>query len=138
LGAKEVVQADLMRSIKATEDNYLLSQRKEEEARISDALDRGRILNVALAEAPTAPVLPSSYRLQTIGFGFLLSIVVSAALALVAERMDSTFRTADEVAVILNVPVLAALQSGGSAGNNGLRIAVIPCEPQEVTDEPHS
>lgn len=107
--SKEVTQSDLMRAIKAAEDNYLLSERKEEEARISDALDRGRILNVAIAEAPTVPALPSNHRLQTIAFGFLLAVVTAAVLAFAAERADSTFRTSGELASILNVPVLAAI-----------------------------
>src|SRR5207245_762472 len=46
LEQKEIVQDDLIRTVKATEENYLLYRRKEEEARISTALDRGRILNV--------------------------------------------------------------------------------------------
>ena len=122
LASKEVAQSDLMRAIKAAEENYSLYQRKEEEARISDALDRGRILNVAIAEAPTVPALPSNHRLQTIAFGFLFAIVVSAALAFLAERMDGTFRTADELASILDIPVLAAVPRGGLAPANMLRI----------------
>jgi capsular polysaccharide biosynthesis protein len=98
-----------MRAIKAAEDNYLLSERKEEEARISDALDRGRILNVAIAEAPSVPALPSNDRLQTMAFGFLLATFTSAVLAFAAERADSTFRTSDELVSILNLPVLAAI-----------------------------
>jgi uncharacterized protein involved in exopolysaccharide biosynthesis len=107
--SKEVTQADLTRAIKSAEDNYLLSERKEEEARISDALDRGRILNVAIAEAPTVPALPSNDRLQIMAFGFLLAVISCAALAFAAERADPTFRSSDELASILNIPVLAAI-----------------------------
>src|SRR5205085_270090 len=39
-------QQDLLRSAKTAEENFLLYSRKQEEARISDALDRNRILNV--------------------------------------------------------------------------------------------
>jgi uncharacterized protein involved in exopolysaccharide biosynthesis len=107
--SKEVTQADLTRAIKSAEDNYLLSERKEEEARISDALDRGRILNVAIAEVPTVPALPSNDRLQIMAFGFLLAVISCAALAFAAERADPTFRTSDELSSILNIPVLAAI-----------------------------
>lgn len=107
--SKEVTQADLTRAIKSAEDNYLLSEKKEEEARISDALDRGRILNVAIAEAPTVPALPSNDRVQIMAFGFLLAVIFSAALAFAVERADPTFRTSDELASILNIPVLAAI-----------------------------
>ncbi len=45
-----IVQQDLLRTAKTEEDNYLLYLRKQEEARINDALDRRGILNVAIAE----------------------------------------------------------------------------------------
>ncbi len=69
LERNEVVQDDLIRTVKATEENYLLYRRKEEEARISDALDRRRIINVAIAEAATVPSLPSSHRSLTLARG---------------------------------------------------------------------
>jgi uncharacterized protein involved in exopolysaccharide biosynthesis len=109
LAAKEVEQGDLTRTIKAAEEKYLLSQRKEEEARISDALDRGRILNVAIAEAPTVPALPSNHRLQMLLAGMALAVFLSAGAAFLAERADATFRTPNEVASILEIPVLAVM-----------------------------
>ena len=47
LDEKGTVQEDLRRTVKTAEENYLLYRRKQEEARISDALDRTRIANVA-------------------------------------------------------------------------------------------
>ena len=44
LEAKEIARNDLVRNVKSAEDNYLLYLRKAEEARISDALDRRRII----------------------------------------------------------------------------------------------
>ena len=52
-------QDDLVRDVKTAEDNYLLYLRKREEARISDALDSKRIVNVSIAEAATVPALPT-------------------------------------------------------------------------------
>ncbi len=51
---------DLERSAKIAEENYLLYQRKLEEARLGDALDRRRILNVSVLERAAVPVLPAS------------------------------------------------------------------------------
>ena len=81
LERNEVVQDDLIRTVKATEENYLLYRRKQEEARISDALDRRRIINVAIAEAATVPSLPSSHRSLTLVMGLLLAIAASMGLA---------------------------------------------------------
>jgi uncharacterized protein involved in exopolysaccharide biosynthesis len=109
LESKEITQNDLLRTVKAEEERYLLYLRKEEEARISDALDRKRIINVAIAEAATVPPFPSNHRLMTLLVGLLLAAVMSFGTAWSAEYLDPTFRTPDEVKSFLNVPVLAAL-----------------------------
>ena len=54
-----IVQQDLLRTAKTEEDNYLLYLRKQEEARINDALDARGIFNVAIAEPASVPALPS-------------------------------------------------------------------------------
>jgi uncharacterized protein involved in exopolysaccharide biosynthesis len=107
LGQNEVTQDDLLRTVKATEENYLLYLRKEEEARISDELDRKRIINVAVAEAATVPALPSNNRSLTVLYGLLLASLTSVGLAFGSDYLDPTFRTPDEVRSFLNTPVLA-------------------------------
>ena len=49
-----ILQGDLMRTEKADEANYLLYTKKKEEARIEDALDRTRLLNVSVAQTSAA------------------------------------------------------------------------------------
>ena len=115
LEQKEVIQDDLIRNVKATEEDYLLYLRKEEEARISDALDRKRIINVAVAEAATVSQ-PSNQRSLTVLFGLLLATVTSVGLAFGSEYLDPTFRTPDEVSSFLNIPVLAAMPKNGKNG----------------------
>ena len=58
LGSQSLQQADLQREAKANEQNYLLYLSKREQERTSDALDRTRIENVAIAVPPAIPVLP--------------------------------------------------------------------------------
>jgi uncharacterized protein involved in exopolysaccharide biosynthesis len=108
-----VVQQDLLRADKTQEDNYLLYVRKSEEARISDALDQRGILNVALAEQPIVPALPSRSPLNTAFFMLLLATTVSLSTAFAVDYMDPSFRTPDELASYLGTPVLAALPKGG-------------------------
>jgi len=111
---KETAQEDLLREAKAAEDNYLLYRHREEEARISDALDKQRIVNVALAEEPTVPALPSRPRpLWTVLVGTLLAGVVSVGLAFVSDYLDPSFRTPEEVRRALDLPVLAAVPKNG-------------------------
>jgi uncharacterized protein involved in exopolysaccharide biosynthesis len=119
LERNEVVQDDLIRTVKATEENYLLYRRKEEEARISDALDRRRIINVAIAEAATVPSLPLSHRSLTLLMGLLLASTISLGLAFGSDYLDPTFRTPEEMTSFLNIPVLAAMPESGKNGKNG-------------------
>ncbi len=109
IGTKEIEHQDLVRAAKTAEANYLMYLRKQEEARISDALDRQRIVNVAIAEAPTVPALPSSPRWGlNLVLGFVLAVLISLGLAFAADYMDPSFRTPDEVEGYLGLPVLAA------------------------------
>ncbi len=109
LGENAVTQDDLERKLKAAEDKYLLYANKREEARISDALDEGGILNVAIAEPPRVPALAARSLWAASLISFLGAGVFSTALAFAADRFDPSFRTADDVAEFLGMPVLASL-----------------------------
>jgi uncharacterized protein involved in exopolysaccharide biosynthesis len=87
LEKKGILQQDLLRSQKADEENYLLYLHKQEEARISDALDRQRILNVVVAEEPLVPVLPVGSPWIIVGMGLILGVVAGTGLALVVELL---------------------------------------------------
>jgi uncharacterized protein involved in exopolysaccharide biosynthesis len=63
LDRKAIIQHDLQRDAQAEESKYMMYERKREEARVDDALDKQRMLNVAVAEPPTVPAIPSHSRL---------------------------------------------------------------------------
>src|ERR1022692_40752 len=102
-------QQDLMRAAKADEDNYLLYLHKREEARIGDALDERRILNVAIVEAPVAPALAVHSLLVYFLLAFGLALAFSVGIAFTSEYFDPTIRTPNEAYRLLEVPVLAWL-----------------------------
>jgi uncharacterized protein involved in exopolysaccharide biosynthesis len=108
-----VTQQNLLQAAKTQEDDYLLYERKREEARISNALDQGGFLNVALAEAPVVPALPKRSPQSTALITLMLALGFSLSTAFALDFMDPTFRTPDELAGYLGVPVLAALPKGG-------------------------
>jgi uncharacterized protein involved in exopolysaccharide biosynthesis len=113
LGVIEVngaAQENLLREVKEAEGNDLLYKQKREEARIGDALDRQRIVNVAIAEVATVPALPAhpSWALALL-LGFLLAGLVSPGVAFAVDYFDPSFRTPDELRDVLQIPVLAAL-----------------------------
>jgi len=125
LEEKDLVQHDLARTAKASEDNYLLYLRKREEARMADALDEQRILNVAIVDNPAVPSLPTGSRMQYALIGLLLAATLSAGVVFTIEYLDPSLRTPSEVMSELNIPVLAAVPQRGahfgkmSMGHNG-------------------
>jgi uncharacterized protein involved in exopolysaccharide biosynthesis len=112
LEQKGLTEQDLQRTVKADEENYLLYLRKREQARMSEALDRTRILNVSIAEQPVPPSLPSNSPFPMLFGGIFLAAVVSAGAVYAQEYLDPSFRTPTEVASELNIPVLAAVPRG--------------------------
>lgn len=102
-------QTDLERAVKADETNYLLYRQKAEEARITDALDQSRIINVAVAEQPTLPSLPQRSPLLLICAGMILALIIGAGAVMGAEYFDDVMATPAQVEALLQVPVLATL-----------------------------
>jgi uncharacterized protein involved in exopolysaccharide biosynthesis len=113
LDQQETTQEGLLRDKNAEEANYLLYTRKQEEARISDALDESRIINVAVVEPVTVPSVPSRSRPLVLLFGLLAAIVVSLGIAVVAEYFDPSLRTSEDVKEFLDLPVLASVSDAG-------------------------
>jgi len=113
LDKQGVEQGDLVRTAKTAEDNYLLYLHKREEARITDALDAQRILNVAVAERPVVPSLPRESLLMYGLIGVFLAATVSAGAVFTLEYFDPSFHTPAEVEAFLNRPVLAAVPEEG-------------------------
>jgi uncharacterized protein involved in exopolysaccharide biosynthesis len=114
LDQNALIQQDLIRAAKTQEDNYLLYARKREEARIDEALDQRGFVNVALAEEPLVPALPTKSLLSLIMLTLLVAGTFSLSTAYVADLMDPSFRTPDELANYLGAPVLAALPRRGA------------------------
>ncbi len=109
LAERSLEYEELVRQIKTGEDSYLLYLRKQEEARISEALDRQHISNVAITEPVNVSATATSHRALVLGLGILLSLLASLLAAVVVDAWDPTVRTAEELADLLDVPVLATL-----------------------------
>lgn len=110
---KGIQRQDLLRNIKAAEDNYMLYVEKQEQARISDELDKSRILNVAVAEVPVAPSFPVYSPWLLLLAGAVVAVMLSIAAAFVADYLDPSFRTPQEIDAVLGLPLLACFAKGG-------------------------
>jgi uncharacterized protein involved in exopolysaccharide biosynthesis len=109
LEQKGLVEQDLARNLKASEDNYLLYIKKREQARMTEALDNTHIVNVSLAEQPVVPTMPYNSPALIVLIGVLVAGALSMGAVFAQEYLDSSFRTPAEVATALNIPLLAAV-----------------------------
>jgi uncharacterized protein involved in exopolysaccharide biosynthesis len=109
LNDRAIQQQDLLQNLKTAEDEYVLYANKREEARIADALDQGGILNVTIAQEPSIPALPLHSAAAWGLFALLTGAVFSTGAAFAADYTNPRFRTPDEVAGYLGMPVLASL-----------------------------
>jgi uncharacterized protein involved in exopolysaccharide biosynthesis len=112
LGDDAITQDDLVNAERAAEDNYLLYVKKQEEARMEDALDQRGIANVAIAEQPVAPALPVWSTFAVLAAGFFAAGAAGTGAAFAADHIDPAFRTPDDVLAYLDTPVLASLPRG--------------------------
>jgi uncharacterized protein involved in exopolysaccharide biosynthesis len=109
LGSQSLDVADLEREAKADEQNYLLYLSKREQERTSDALDRTRIENVAIAVPPAIPVLPAHGPAFILLVAFGIAAMASLATVYVKDFFDASFHTPAQVIDVLGVPVVIAL-----------------------------
>jgi uncharacterized protein involved in exopolysaccharide biosynthesis len=121
LDQKAIIQHDLQRQASSEEQEYLMYLRKREEARVSDMMDNDRMFNIAVAEPPTVPALPSHSPALFAMVIFSFMMLLTCALFWALEHFDPTFRARDQVEAFLNIPVLAAVPHQLNGKGNRLR-----------------
>jgi capsular exopolysaccharide synthesis family protein len=85
----------------------LLQRSKENEVVLASTTNNVHIIDHAII--PRAPVGP--HRLLIVGLASLFALSFGVGLALVAERLDSTVRSTDDVEKFLRLPALVAVPS---------------------------
>ena len=99
---------DLVRAEREAEDNYSLYAKKTEEARIAESLDQQKIANVAIAETPVEPRLPSQPNVKlNIAVGCILGLLLSLGAAFGADRFGNTIERPEELEQLTGLPVFA-------------------------------
>jgi uncharacterized protein involved in exopolysaccharide biosynthesis len=98
---------EMLRRVKIAEENYLLYQKKQEESRIADAMDRLKILNVSIVERATPPALPMKrHRGVFTLLGVVAALFAALAAAFVAEQFDRPVRGPRDLKSASGLPVL--------------------------------
>jgi uncharacterized protein involved in exopolysaccharide biosynthesis len=92
-------------------DNYIMYEKKAEEARVSRAMDEERIVNAALIDPASAPVLPQPRGLLiATAVSGMAGLVFGVALAFALEFFNLTIKDEKDAERFLGVPVLATVR----------------------------
>ena len=102
--------AKLQREIELLDANYRKYSTNLEQSRIDDSMEEERISNLSIVQPATLnrkPVSPK--RLIVLIAGFCAAFGGAVALALVAESLDHTCKSADDMETLLGIPTLATI-----------------------------
>jgi polysaccharide biosynthesis transport protein len=126
--SREIKLAELSREADVNQRilEQFLAQFKEVAARQAFAEPEARI--VAYAEPPALPSYPK--KSMMVGLAFIGSALLGCALALLLERLNSSFRTSEEVEEATGLPVLSVIPHFGSGGWRRNRV------PRELLEQP--
>lgn len=91
----------------AAERNYELTIEAFEEARLAEANTSTEVMVLSAASVPKSPILP--IKIYHVGVTLLLSMLLGAGFAFLADYFDPYLHQADEVEAALGAPVLATI-----------------------------
>lgn len=100
------------RKVKILEDAYLLYTKKYEETRAASAMDRNRIVNVALAEPVQISPMPGAggrSGVQLLFLGAIVGLVSGVGGAFFRESFGRSVTTGESVRRHLGLPVLSSI-----------------------------
>lgn len=110
LNNNEIKFAQLERHRTITEQNYRNYVDKLEETRISQALEREKISNIAVIQPATMPILPvKPKKTLNLLLGLFLGLFGAIGLSFMSEYMDHSIKTPEDVEESLQLPVLASI-----------------------------
>ena len=102
---------NLMRNRQIAEDTYKSLSQKYEDARIKSSLNEQGISPASIISQPIIPYRPARPQKMIILAACLLcGIIMGIATALLREAMSNRFSTAEQVAVFLDIPVIASFE----------------------------
>ena len=117
LPARELELARLIRDAKVTEELYILLRTRYEEARISEAMQTADVHVIDDAILPESPVKPR--KMLNIAIGVVLGTFLGVGIAFLAEFVDNTLKTKDDVERLLGIPVLGQIPDFDLVDSNG-------------------
>lgn len=118
LNSKAFDLENLRRRAQVSEEDYLLYRKKFEEARISAAMDRQKLINVAIAQPSQLPLQPESQgTVRRLLFGLAVGVLGGLGLAFAVEfYLDRSFTTGQDIERRLGIPHLTSIPDGSQIG----------------------
>ena len=103
-----------------SKDNFQLYSQKRDQAKMEDAMDEQKLLNIAIAEHPTFSLVPvKPRRMMTMALTTITALFVGLCAIYLAEMGRNTFATPREVEMASSLPVLATIPFDHLAGESG-------------------
>jgi hypothetical protein len=100
----------LQEQVDQSRNNYEVFSQKRDESNIEDAMDERKLVNIAIAEAPTMNFRQVAPRpLLYMALGILTAMFFAGSAVYVAESFRSTIATPRELDMLSRYPVLATL-----------------------------
>jgi hypothetical protein len=121
---------DLSRDYGTTRERYDSLAKRYEEAQLAESLEQGRkaeqfrILDPAIP--PRDPIAPVRARVLMLGFVLALGLAIGVVVG--AEKLDTTFHSADELRAWVSLPILATapvMTSRGATRRKRRRAALV-------------
>lgn len=109
LRVKSVEYDRLKQEVRTQRDAYDLYVKREQEARISDAMDAQRLVNIDVVQRPALPLPKADSQRATVGLSLLAGLVVGIAGAFGREYLVRTLRSEYDVGRHLGLPLLASI-----------------------------
>jgi uncharacterized protein involved in exopolysaccharide biosynthesis len=126
IATEAVNRAELTREVRANEEAYLLYRKKVEEARISEAMDEQKFMNITIAEDAAIPIAPLTSKTLSYAFALMVGLVAGVGGGFLREFVDNSVKTAADVTSSTALPVLASIpeekahgkKNGGHTGRS--------------------
>ena len=101
---------NLKRNMGSNEKNYRIYLERQEEARISEEMNRQKMANISVITAATPPAekIKPKRRLNVL-IGILIGIILSLGFAFFSENRSQSFSTPESAERRLGLPVLATV-----------------------------
>jgi succinoglycan biosynthesis transport protein ExoP len=99
----------LEREVKSWRDAYELYVKREQEARISDAMDEQKLVNIDVVQRPALPLPRTDTQRITVLLSLVAGLVVGLAGAFGREYLSRSLRSEYDVGRHLGLPLLASI-----------------------------